>query len=453
MNDPGQLFYNDDPVPVYNGGACQPFAFFSKAGGEHPYLDPAVIQNLLNQKPPAINARPVQTALLSMLTMYKKQSAKSDLMCISETGSGKTYAFLLPAIQTALKRIEKNKGKASKSPSVLIFCHSQPLAELIYANLTALVKNTAVKTCLVIGKTEFIKSTEFDIGVCCAGRFRNHFEGSKRYVQIDVTKLDLLIIDEVDESMKCADDFMLYFEIRQKTSCPAYFFSATLDGSFSLGDIFRDEDCFCYQHGELNALPPTVIPVFWECDRSMLPEAYLDDDGTVHAIPPTQNNTLLKCNPSDMIFFILKLQWDNRAATKFIIFTKKTVIADFLANKLALLGIKARSIHAKKSAEARRRCFEDFKAGVYKVIVATNQLTRGIDVDVDVVINYDIPTSRTAWIHRSGRVGRNGKKGAAITLVDTKDPDYQTKAVLREIVGGLPPDKKLPTFLAEYLNL
>uniref|UniRef100_A0A7E4VMR0 ATP-dependent RNA helicase n=1 Tax=Panagrellus redivivus TaxID=6233 RepID=A0A7E4VMR0_PANRE len=451
MVDPGQLFCDEELMPIYNGGGCQPFASFSKKGGELPYLDPVVIQNLLNQTPPAVETTPVQAAVLSMLTMHKKESAQADFVCISETGSGKTYAFLLPAIETALKRIRTTEEPPT--PSVLIFCHTQPLAESIYQNLNALAKDTPIKTCLIVGKTEFIKSAEFDIGVCCAGRFRNHFGGnSKRYVQIDVSKLDLLVVDELDASMKCSEDFLLYSDIRKKATCPAFFFSATFDATFSFGDIFRDDNGFMYQHGELNSLPPTVRPVFWECDRSIFPSIYLDDDGSVHAEPRTVNNVLQKCNPSDMIYHIMAGQWKNRPNTKFMVFTKKTSIADFLANKMAILRIKARAIHAKKSLEQRHKSLNAFKSGEVKVLFATTQFTRGFDADVDVVINYDIPSSLTAWIHRSGRVGRNGKKGAAITLVDVGDHDEPSKMILRKIVEKINNQIKIPSFLTTYLE-
>lgn len=118
-------------------------------------------------------------------------------------------------------------------------------------------------------------------------------------------------------------------------------------------------------------------------------------------------------------FDVLADLFANPELEKVILFTETKRLADRLAKKLIQAGIKAGQIHGDKSQNFRNRMIEEFKSGDIRVLVATDVAARGIDVaDVSHVINYQLPMTMDAYIHRIGRTGRAGKVGHAITFVN-----------------------------------
>jgi ATP-dependent RNA helicase RhlE len=118
-------------------------------------------------------------------------------------------------------------------------------------------------------------------------------------------------------------------------------------------------------------------------------------------------------------FDVLADLFANPELDKVILFTETKRLADRLAKKLIQAGIKAGQIHGDKSQNFRNRMIDEFKSGDIRVLVATDVAARGIDVaDVSHVINYQLPMTMDAYIHRIGRTGRAGKVGHAITFVN-----------------------------------
>jgi ATP-dependent RNA helicase RhlE len=108
-----------------------------------------------------------------------------------------------------------------------------------------------------------------------------------------------------------------------------------------------------------------------------------------------------------------------------LIFTASTYKADNVAQKLQKNGIDAKAIHGKKTQHARKMALEAFKAGKLRVLVATDLLSRGIDIEfLPHVINYELPRSPKDYVHRIGRTGRAESTGAAITLITPKDEHH-----------------------------
>jgi ATP-dependent RNA helicase RhlE len=105
-----------------------------------------------------------------------------------------------------------------------------------------------------------------------------------------------------------------------------------------------------------------------------------------------------------------------------LVFVSSTLRADAVANKLINNGIKAASMHSKKSQGARTDALNKFKAGNLRVLVATDLASRGIDIQsLPHVINYELPRSPKDYIHRIGRTGRAGVEGEAISLISTDE--------------------------------
>ena len=122
--------------------------------------------------------------------------------------------------------------------------------------------------------------------------------------------------------------------------------------------------------------------------------------------------------------FLRKLLNEN-SWKQVLIFTSSTYKADNVANKLRKHGIKAAAIHSKKSQTARTEALAKFKEGKTRILVATDLLARGIDIELlPCVINYELPRSPKDYVHRIGRTGRAETSGEAITLVSSEDQHH-----------------------------
>jgi ATP-dependent RNA helicase RhlE len=133
-----------------------------------------------------------------------------------------------------------------------------------------------------------------------------------------------------------------------------------------------------------------------------------------------------------------KLDWLiehlRRPAGPVLVFTRTKIGADRLSRQLASAGVRCTALHADRSQDQRRAAVEGFRGGKYLVLVATDIAARGLDIDgIHTVINYEMPDSTDAYVHRVGRTGRADEVGHAITLVLPEErPDL---AVLEKTVG------------------
>jgi ATP-dependent RNA helicase RhlE len=117
-----------------------------------------------------------------------------------------------------------------------------------------------------------------------------------------------------------------------------------------------------------------------------------------------------------------------------LIFMRTKIGADRLSRRLAAAGVKCTALHADRSQDQRRIAVEGFKSGKYKVMIATDIAARGLDIDaIHTVINYEVPDSSDAYVHRVGRTGRADAVGQAITLVAPEE--RRALAFLSEAVG------------------
>ncbi|MEJ6638682.1 MAG: helicase-related protein, partial [Crocinitomicaceae bacterium] len=121
-----------------------------------------------------------------------------------------------------------------------------------------------------------------------------------------------------------------------------------------------------------------------------------------------------------------------------LVFTASTYKADNVADKLRKNGIDAQAIHGKKSQQTRKMALQDFKAGKLRVLVTTDLLARGIDIEfLPHVINYELPRSPKDYVHRIGRTGRAEATGKAITLVTPED-EHHFKVIQKKMKVSVP---------------
>ena len=311
-----------------------------------------------------------------------KISAGRDVMGLAQTGTGKTAAFVLPIVN----RLVKNKYKGVRS---LIIAPTRELAEQIHQAIKILSCKTRIRSVTVYGgvgiNPQIQKLKRADILVACPGRLLDHI----RRRSIDLSRIEVLVIDEADQlfDMGFMPDIRRILEhlpLERQT----LLFSATMPQEVRhlAEDILRD---------------PTTVQVGVTAPA----------DTVNHALYPVAQH--LKTS------LLLKLL-DNTKSV--LVFTRTKHRAKSLGKKLVAAGYRSTSLQGDLSQIRRQQALEGFRDGKFQILVATDIAARGIDVaQISHVINYDMPSTPEAYIHRIGRTGRATHNGEALTLVTGKD--------------------------------
>ena len=325
-----------------------------------------------------------------------------DVMGIAQTGTGKTAAFALPILNRLM-------GKKTGRIRALIVAPTRELAEQIHQAIEALGRKTPMSSTTVYGgvniNPQIQKLKRADIVVACPGRLLDHIS---RHT-VDLSQVEVLVIDEADQMF----DMGFLPDIRRiLTHLPkkrqTLLFSATMPAEIRrlAGDILRD---------------PTTVQVGVTAPA----------DTVRHALYPVAQH--LKTA------LLLKLL-ENTTAESVLVFTRTKHRAKSLGNKLAVAGFRSTSLQGNLSQGRRQAALEGFRDGTFQILVATDIAARGIDVtQISHVINYDIPSTPEAYIHRIGRTGRATRSGEAFTLI-TGDDNDMVRAINRTI--GTPIERR-----------
>ena len=323
--------------------------------------------------------------------------AGHDIMASAQTGTGKTAAFTLPALNLLATPHASN----SRGPRILVLVPTRELAAQVNESARKYGKHIRARTVSIVGGMPYplqnkLLSQPLDILVATPGRFIDHLDRGR----IDVSRLQMLILDEADRMLDMG--FMPDVE-RICSALPkerqTLLFSATLDGN--IGRIARDI-----------LKNPKTIQVAQQKEKHANIEQrlhYVDD--------MTHKNKLLE--------HLLIAPDMNQA----IIFTSTKRHADLLAEDLYAAGHKTAALHGDMTQGARNRTLTKLRHGDVKVLVATDVAARGIDVQgISHVINYDLPKFAEDYVHRIGRTGRAGASGIAISFASNMD-----RHILRKI--------------------
>jgi len=330
-----------------------------------------------------------------------------DVMGLAQTGTGKTAAFVLPILNRLM--IGRTGGVRA-----LIMAPTRELAEQIHQTIETLgcktrLKSTAVYGGVAIGP-QIQKLKRVDIIVACPGRLLDHIGRHS----VDLSRLEVLVIDEADQMF----DMGFLPDIRRiLTHLPkqrqTLLFGATMPVEIRslAGDILRNPATV--QIG-------TVAPA----------------DTVSHALYPVAQH--LK---TALLLNLL----GNTPTGSVLIFTRTKHRAKSLEKKLAVAGYRSASLQGNLSQGKRQAALDGFRDGTFQILVATDIAARGIDVTrVSHVINYDIPSTPEAYIHRIGRTGRATRSGEAFTLITGEDRDM-VRAINR-IIGSDIEQRTLSTF-------
>ena len=308
-----------------------------------------------------------------------------DLIGSAQTGTGKTAAFLVPIIQRLLTEPRRSDVQGTR---VLVLAPTRELAVQIEEDFQGLAYHTGLTSVAVYGGVESGGQERglragADIVVATPGRLIDHMGTcSTRF-----DALDVLVLDEADRML----DMGFWPDVRRIVgTLPAdrqtLFFSATLsDDVFkSAMEIMRD---------------PKLIHV-----------------GRTTGLAVTVTHRSAQVATADKIDWLSKFLRGTSDPT--LIFTRTRRGAERVARRLAAAGIRCAALHADRTQLERTAAVQGFRAGRFAALVATDVAARGLDIEgIGHVINYEVPESADAYVHRVGRTGRAEASGIALTLI------------------------------------
>jgi len=350
---------------------------FSKFG-----LDPGILGAI--QKAGYTRPTPVQAAAIP------KVLQGHDLIAIAQTGTGKTAAFVLPILHRLMLAHRPDQARLTK---VLILAPTRELAVQIMENIRTYGKSLPIRVAAIFGGVEEdaqIKVLRKGVHIIVAtpGRLLDLIGRQ----QIDFSSLKMLVLDEADRMLHMGflPDIEKIAAILPKHR-QTLMFSATFPKEVeSLARRFQYQPKMV-QIGKRSNPADTVA----QC---------------VYEVPAHLKSALL--------LELLK----QPGFKKVLVFARMKDGANRLTEFLKTSQVKVAKLHSSRSQEQRLQALQDFKDGKAQVLVATDIVARGIDIDgVSHVINYDFPVNPEDYIHRIGRTGRAEAQGEAISFVPEED--------------------------------
>jgi len=339
-------------------------------------------------------AYPIQAAAIPAILDRK------NILGIAKTGSGKTASFVLPI----LANLQGNIFTKNRHPLVLVLVPTHELAvqvnEVFQVFSNALPER--IKTLAVYGgvsiNPQMMAMNGVQVLIATPGRLLDLINSKA----VHLSNLKTLVLDEADKmlNMGFKEEMNQLLELLPKKR-QNLLFSATLSPDLdSLSTILMKD--------------PVVIKIETEeTDIDLIQQSG-------YFVPDEKKGPLLR--------YLIK----TNDLKQVLVFTSSSYKADNVANKLRKNGVNAAAIHGKKSQSARNNALNQFKAGKLPVLVATDLLSRGIDIAfLPCVINYELPRSPKDYIHRIGRTGRAENAGVAISFVNPESVQH-FKVILKK---------------------
>ena len=355
----------------------------------------------------------------------------ADLRVASSTGSGKTAAFMLPALERIIaargdsKRRDNQGGKGkTHGPRVLVLAPTRELAMQVAKAASTYGKHMqGLRVATIVGGVPYgyqLKALKgpLDVLIATPGRLLDHLNTGAAVL----SNLEVLVLDEADRmlDMGFIDDIEAIAEATPAER-QTLMFSATFAGH--VGQLA--------QRLTRDALS---IEVASHTDSHDNIEQRLHiADSLVH------KNKLLDHLLAD------------KAVDQAVIFTSTQRDADILADRLADMGHAVAALHGGMPQGRRNRVLQGLRMRHLRVLVATDVAARGIDVPtITHVINYGMPMKAEDYVHRIGRTGRAGRSGLAVTLVERRDigmlrriERFTTHRIAESVIEGMEPQTKL----------
>jgi superfamily II DNA/RNA helicase len=345
-------------------------------------LDSSLLDNLARLG--YAEATPVQAAAIPAVL------AGGDLLVSSQTGSGKTAAFVLPGLQ----RLRTAPALPGKGPRMLVLTPTRELAMQVQKATHGYCSGQKLLTACLVGGVPFGKQLPMvrkavDIVIATPGRLKDHLDRGS----VDLKRVELLVLDEADRMLDLGfQDEIDAILARAPQERQTLLFSATLAGVV----------------GRL-AARVTRNPKRVEISRREEPKP----DITQHALLADDD-----AHKGRMLDALLR-ETDVEQA---LVFTAMKRTAAELTLSLVGKGFTAGALHGDMHQSDRTRTLNQLRDGRMRVLVATDVAARGIDVPgINLVVNYDAPRQAADYVHRIGRTGRAGRAGIAVTFIGPAD--------------------------------
>ena len=308
-----------------------------------------------------------------------------DLIASAQTGTGKTAAFVIPA----LERLQKPSAGRGKGPRVLILTPTRELANQVTEAVRTYGRFLRLRHGAIVGGMPYFEqqrllSQPVDIIIATPGRLIDHLESGR----INLSRVELLILDEADRMLDMGfSEAVETITAATPTGRQTLLFSATWDNTMArlTQRLMKD---------------PVRIAVVGK-------KATLESiEQRLHAADDMQHkNRMLNHLIADS------------GMTRAIIFSSTKRNADQLARELHAQGHSAEALHGDMTQSARNRTITNMRRGKVRLLVATDVAARGLDVPgITHVINFDLPKNAEDYVHRIGRTGRAGASGIAISF-------------------------------------
>lgn len=335
--------------------------------------------------------------------------AGRDLLVSSPTGSGKTAAFMLPAIErfAQLQKAQAQQPRAPREanqgerrarrpqpaarPGLLVLTPTRELAMQVttaastYGKHLKRLRTVSILGGVAYGQQLMLLAKNPEILVATPGRLLDHLERGR----IDLSELKMLVLDEADRmlDMGFIEDIETIVEATPE-SRQTMLFSATLDG-------------------KIGSLTSRLLKDPERIEIQQRLESRANIAQTVHYVDDRDHKDRL-------LDHLLR----DAALDQAIIFTATKIDADQLAGRLADAGFQSAALHGDLPQGARNRTIRALRERRVRVLVATDVAARGIDIPgITHVFNYDLPKFAEDYVHRIGRTGRAGRSGIAVSLV------------------------------------
>ena len=316
--------------------------------------------------------------------------AGGDLLVSSQTGSGKTAAFVLPG----LERLRKPAARPGSTPRMLVLAPTRELAQQVQKATHGYCSGQKLVTACLVGGVPFGLQLaqvrrRVDIVIATPGRLKDHLDRGS----VDLARVELLVLDEADRMLDMGfqeeiDSILARTPAQRQT----LLFSATLEGVV----------------GRL-AARVTRAPKRIEIAR----REETKPDITQHAL--IADSDLHKGRMLDVL--LREVEVDQA-----LVFTAMKRTAAELTDSLVGKGFAAGALHGDMHQKERTRTLNRMRERSVKVLVATDVAARGIDVPgINLVVNYDAPRQAEDYVHRIGRTGRAGRAGVAVTFLGHAD--------------------------------
>jgi superfamily II DNA/RNA helicase len=345
--------------------------------------------------------------------------AGKDLIASAQTGTGKTAAFVIPA----LERLQKPSTVRGKGPRVLILTPTRELANQVTDAVRTYGRFLRLRHGAIVGGMPYFEqqrllSQPVDIIIATPGRLIDHLESGR----IDFSRVELLVLDEADRMLDMG--FSEAVETITKATPEGrqtLLFTATWDNTMArlAQRLMKD---------------PVRIAVAGK-------KATLETiEQRLHAADDMQHK-------NKMLNHLIA----DKGMTRAIIFSSTKRNADQLARELHAQGHAAEALHGDMTQGARNRTIMNMRRGRVRLLVATDVAARGLDVPgITHVINFDLPKNAEDYVHRIGRTGRAGATGIAISFVSYREIDQLTRieryigqSLPQQVIAGLEPARPL----------